>query len=243
MNKRNGSVEIYLDHHTITKPSATVLARMNDCFREKWGTVMAPHQKGQELFPMMDDALKRIDALLETPDSIDFILTQGGMDAQFKFFTSFYLDEIRPTCKNHLLTSSIEESPILLSLNRLEELDCVVKLLPVNEKGELCLDVLEEVLKTKTALVSLSWANRLTGVIQPIEQILQICHANGVKVHLNGNHVLGRLAIPWNDIDYLTFDGDKMGTPQGIGGLFQKRRFRETHQNVAALCGLAAAFE
>jgi len=234
-------VEIYLDHHTIRRPSAAVVAHMNDCFCNKWGTALAPHQKGQELYPVIDDALKRVYALMEAPEQIHFVLTQGGFDAQFKFFVSFYFDEIRQTGKNHVLSSSIEEAPILLSLNRLEELDCVTKLLPVNEKGQLCLDALEEALKTKTSLLTLSWANRLTGVIQPVEEILKICHAKGVKVHLNGNHMLG--SIPWSEIDYLSFDGDKIGTPQGIGGLFQKRLPRESNQNVAALCGLAVAIE
>jgi cysteine desulfurase len=241
MNKISGSVEIYLDDHTITRPSAAVVARMNDCFREKWGTVLAPHQKGQELYPVIDEALNRIYALLETPEQIHFALTQGGFDAQLKFFVSFYLDEIRQTGKNHVLSSSIEEAPILLSLNRLEELDCVIKLLPVNEKGQIRLDALEESLKTKTSLLTFSWANRLTGVIQPVEEILQVCHAKGVKVHLNGSYMLS--TVPWNEVDYLSFDGDKIGTPQGIGGLFQKKKPRESNQNVAALCGLAVALE
>jgi cysteine desulfurase len=238
-------MQIYLDHHTISRPSTAVIERMNLYFREKWGTVLAPHQKGQELYPAIDEALKKIYALLGASDQTHFILTSGGLEAHFKFLLSFYLDEVRESGKNHFLTPCIEEAPILLSLSRIEELDCVAKLLPVNEKGQLKLDALEEALKTKTSLLTLSWANALTGVIQPIEAIVKLCHAKGVKVHLNGSHAIGKIGISLEDtqIDFFSFDGDKIHTPQGIGGLFQKKKPKESNQNVAALAGLSVALE
>jgi cysteine desulfurase len=237
--------EIYLDHHTISRPSPAVIERMNHYFLHKWGTLSAPHQKGQELYEDVDSALKKLYGLLGATDRSHFVLTSGGPEAIFQVLINFYLDEIRETGRNHLLTTSIEEAPILLSLSRLEQLGCVTRLLPVDEKGVLKLSALEEALKPKTALLSISWANALTGVIQPITDIVRICHAKGVKVHLNASAMVGKLPISFEElgVDFLTFDGDKIHTPQGIGGLFQKTKPHESSHHVAALSALSLAVE
>ncbi len=237
------SKEIYLDHHTISRPSSTVIERMNDFFREKWGTLSAPHQKGQELYADVDIALKKLYALLGASERSHFILTSGGAEAMFQLFMNFYLDEIRETGRSHILTSSIEEAPILLSLSRLEELGCITKLLPVDDKGRLKLD--DEAFKPKTALLSLSWANALTGVIQPVQEITTLCHAKGVKVHLNASAMVGKLPISFEElgVDFFSFDGDKIHTPQGIGGIFQKKKPHESSRRVAGLAALSLAVE
>jgi cysteine desulfurase len=237
--------EIYLDHHTISRPSPTVVERMNLYFREKWGTLSAPHQKGLELYGDVDAALKKLYTLLGASERSHFILTSGGQEATFQMLINFYLDEIRETGKNHLLTTAIEEAPILLTMSRLEELGSVTRLLPVDEKGCLKLEALEEAIKPKTYLLSLSWANALTGVIQPIQEITQRCHAKGVKVHLNASSMMGKLPISFDEleVDFLSFDGDKIHTPQGIGGLLQRTKPKQSSHHVAALSGLSLAIE
>ena len=237
--------EIYLDHHTISRPSATVIERMNHYFLHKWGKLSAPHQKGQELYEDVDAALKKLYSLLGATDRSHFVLTTGGTEAIFQLLVNFYLDEVRESGRNHLLTTTIEEAPILLSMSRLEQLGCVTRLLPVDEKGLLKLSALEEALKPKTALLSISWANALTGVIQPISEIVRICHSKGVKVHVNASSMVGKLPISFEElgVDFLTFDGDKIHTPQGIGGLFQKTKPHESSHHVAALSALSLAVE
>ncbi len=237
--------EIYLDHHTISRPSPAVIERMTEYFRHKWGTLSAPHQKGQELYEDVDAALKKLYHLLGASDRSHFVLTAGGSEAIFQLLINFYIDDIRETGRNHLLTSSIEEASILLSMSRLEEIGSMTRLLPVDEKGRLKLDALEEAIKPKTALLSISWANALTGVIQPLSEIVQICQAHGVKVHVNASSMVGKLPISFEElgVDFLSFDGDKIHTPQGIGGIFQRKKPRESSHHVAALSALSLAVE
>ena len=237
--------EIYLDHQTISRPSPAVIERMNHFYSKKWGTLSAPHQKGQELYEDVYEALKKLYRLLGISDRSHFVLTSGGSEAIFQLLLNFYLDEMRESGRNHLLTTSIEEAPILLSMSRLEQLNCVTKLLPVDERGVLKLSVLEEALKLKTALFSISWAHALTGVIQPLPEIIKICHAKGVKVHVNASSMIGKLPISFEElgVDFLTFDGDKIHTPQGIGGLLQRTKPHASSPHVAALSSLSVAVE
>jgi cysteine desulfurase len=81
--------------------------------------------------------------------------------------------------------------------------------------------------------------------MQPIPEIVEICHAKGVKVHVNASHAIGTWGVSlkeWN-VDYLTFDGDKIGTSQGIGALFSKESVKEGVMSAPALLELAGALK
>jgi cysteine desulfurase len=134
----------------------------------------------------------------------------------------------------------------------LQKLDCAVKLLPVDACGRIRKEVLEEAIKPRAALVSLSWASSLTGVIQPIEDLARICRAKGVKLHVDASAVIGKLFFRFKDaeIDYLTFDGDRFHAPKGSGGLFCRKEcplqplvMGSPNMNVAALVALGYAIE
>ncbi len=241
--KRGGTLEteiIHLDSHVIGKPLKNVLKIME----EKWGLLDTPHRQGIELYSAVNHALKIVEECTEGKGYY-FQLTPGGFFGMQHLFQHFYLEEVRQTGKNHFISSVIEEAPILKALDRMEMMGCGVKLLPVDTYGRINLNVLEESLRTKTSLLSISAVCALTGVMQPIPEIVQICHAKGVKVHINASHAMGAWRVSlkeWN-VDYLTFDGDKIGTPSGIGGLFSKNSIPESPMNASLVLACAEALK
>ena len=70
-------------------------------------------------------------------------------------------------------------------------------------------EILEEALRPRTSLVSLSWANGLTGVIHPVADLAEACQAKGVCLHVDASYAIGKHYFRFEDlnIDYLTFDG------------------------------------
>ncbi len=209
---------IHLDSHVIKKPLKG----------EKWGLLDAPHRKGIELYPAVDAALKTIVECMDG-DGYQFQVTPGGFFAMQHLLMHFYLEEVRQTGRNHFLSSVIEEAPILKALDRMEMMGCGVKLLPVDSNGRIDLKALEESIRAKTSLISISAVCAMTGVMQPVQEIIEICRAKGVKVHVNASHAVGTWGVSlkeWN-ADYLTFDGDKIGTLPGLGGLFSKESIKE----------------
>jgi cysteine desulfurase len=216
---------IHLDSHVVAKPRSSVLKALED----KWGLLDAPHRKGIELYPEVDEALKLISKCLDA-ESYQFHVTPGGFHAMQHLLMHFYLEEVRQTGRNHFVSSVIEEAPILKALDRMEMMGCGVKLLPVDSNGRIDLRALEESIRSKTSLISISAVCAMTGVMQPIQEIVRICHAKAVKVHVNASHAIGTWGVSlkeWN-VDYLTFDGDKIGTPQGMGGLFSKESIKDS---------------
>lgn len=216
--------KVYLDHHTATRPLPSAIEAMLPFLREQWGSTTAPHQMGQELFPALKKGTEAILQTLGARAEDRFYFFHSSEEAISHLYLSHYFDSIRNTGKNHILTTAIEEAPALMSLKRLEDLGCHGKILPVNSQGQLTRAVLEEALKPRTSLLSLSWANGLTGVIHPIADLAEACRARDVRLHVDASYVIGKLYFQLEDlgVDYLTFDGSLLHAPKGTGGLFVK---------------------
>ncbi len=248
----NRPLRIYLDHHTVTRPASSAIEKMLPFLREQWGAIEAPHQMGQELFPAVDRAASTIYDLLGAGVGEHFAFTSSGAEAINQVLFSTYFDCSRETGRNHFLTTAIEGASMLMPMKRLEQLGCASKILPVNQYGQLTREVLEEAIRPRAALLSIAWANSLTGVIQPIEEIAQICREKEVHLHVDVTTVLGKIFFRFQDsgIDYLTFEGGGIHAPKGTGGLLSRKEIPlspfimgSPHFNVAGFVGLAAAIE
>ncbi len=215
---------VYLDNHTATRPLSFAVDRMLSCFKEEWGAAWAPHQVGQTALASLQRSLKQIYESLGAQEEDGCILSANGAEAIKEVLFSTYVDVVRQTGRNHILSTVVEEAPIHLSIKRLEQLGCASKRLPVNAQGQLTREILEEALGSRIALVSLSWANGMTGVIHPLADLVQACKEKRVRVHVDATYVIGKLFFRFQDldVDYLTFGGHCLHGPQGCGGLLIK---------------------
>lgn len=215
---------IYLDNSTTTKPSEKSVGSMFQFFTDLWGTPSAPHMMGQELFPALEESYRSIYALLGAKENDTFVFTSSGAESVNNVFSSAYLDVTLPTGKNHYVTANIDEAPALMSVGRLEQMHCVGKMVEVNKEGKITAQAIAESITPRTALVSLSWANGLTGVVNPVAEISEICKQRGIALHLEATHILGKLFYELEDINpqFITFNGDNIHAPKGTGGLYIK---------------------
>ena len=215
---------IYFDNSTTTRPSEKAISKMLPFYSQRWGSPIAPHQMGQELFPPMEESLRAIYALLGAKESDNFVFTASGAEAVNHAIFSTYLDVTRHTGKNQFVTSRIDEAPSLMSLARLEQLGCVVKMAEADSTGKVTAAAIADVITPRTAMVSLSWANGLTGVIHPIAEIAALCRDRGIVLHLDASHVLGKLFFRLDEIapHLVTFSGELLHAPQGTGGLYMQ---------------------
>ena len=167
--------------------------------------------------PDCTNALKSIYDLVGAHPDDHFYLAKDRAEAINHVLYSFYLDEMTETGHNHFLTATGEDAPIVLTLERLERVGCFGKRCNPEE--------IERYITPRTGLVTLSWAQLLTGVIHPIEDIAAICQSKGVKLHVDATPILGRVFFRFQDlpIDYLTMDG----------GVFVKKE----HELKPLICG------
>jgi cysteine desulfurase len=212
---------IYLDHHSATRPCAAALERMNPYLQDHWGASFAPHRMGQELIAALDTRCQMIYDLVGAKESDRFVFTSSGAEAINQVFWSIFVERARKEGKTHIIISHLEDAPTMQCAKRLEELGCTVKIAPINEAGLIDVEKLSELINPRTALISVTMAHGLTGVIQPIHEISEIAREKKVLLHLDATYAIGKYSFNF-DSDYLTFSGDRIHSVKGSGGLFAK---------------------
>lgn len=201
-------ITLSLDAHETHQTSMSVIERMEAALQEK-----SPYYTLDSLYDLVGAALK---------DTFSF--TSSSAEAINQVHWTAYLELARKEGKCHFLTTAVEEAATLQSLKRLETLGCTAKIAPLDKNGCVDLEKLPEFLTPRTALFSLSLASGLTGVVQPIEEIVEMAHAAGVLVHVDATYALGKLYAPFQTgIDYLTFGGSGIHSIKGSGGIFAKQ--------------------
>lgn len=213
---------IYLDAHSATRPCTAALERMTPYLQDHWGASFAPHRMGQELISALDGRYQMIYDLVGAKEADRFIFTSSGAEAINQVFWSVFLERARKEGKTHLIVSGIEDAPTMQCAKRLEELGCTVKIAPVNSNGEIDVEKLAELINPRTALISVTMAHGLTGVIQPIDEIVKVAKEKGVLLHFEATYALGKIPMDELKGDYLTFSGDRIHSVKGSGGLFAK---------------------
>ncbi len=213
---------IYLDNSMTTRPSIQAVSRMMPFFSDIWGSPSSPHQGGQEPVPAITESYRSIYDLLGAKETDDFIFTSSGAEAVNQVILSAYFDQVATTGKNQLITSHIDEAPAIMAIGRLEKLDCVGKMVYPDQRGQITAHIISEAISPRTAMISLSLANGLTGVINPIADIAALCKERGIALHLDATHVLGKRYMEVADLgaDFITFNGEQFHAPKGTGGLW-----------------------
>lgn len=209
-------MKIALDHATHPLPTKSLLQRARS-----FSSYFEKEPSKSEL----EEAYTAIYNLVDVDHKEHFIFTSGGSEAVNHVVFAAYIDITRKNGKNHFITSKADEASTILAMSRLQEVGCSFHMAPLTIQGQVTPQSICETLTPRTALLSLSYANALTGVIQPIEEIASICKERGVLFHVDFSQALGKKKVSFKDCgaDILTFHGQHLGAPAGTGGLF----FRE----------------
>ena len=173
-------------------------------------------RKGKNI---IDNARENISKLINSNKN-NIIFTGSATEAINMLFRNF----------DTIVVSSVEHLAVLSS-SRSDHI------IPVNQDGIVDLNMLELYLKklvknNKKILVSVMWVNNETGIIQPIEHVVEIAKKFGCLVHCDAAQALGKIKINLEEIelDFLTLSGHKIGSPTGIGALIYNDKIDLTPQ-------------
>ncbi len=162
------------------------------------------------------------------------------------------------TKSTRLIVSSIEHPSVSEAAQRIRQLGAKVDLVEVNQQGILSVGHLQELLKNPANLVSVMSVNNETGVVQPLEQIAEVCVEHEVPLHTDAVQAIGKSAFDFSalSLSAATLTPHKFHGPRGIGGLilksgleiqpcffggFQQLGTRPGTEDTALVAGFAAA--
>lgn len=246
---------IYLDHNATTPVLPEVAHRMAEVTAMGPLNPSSPHRGGDAARDVLDASRESVAALL-------------GCDPERLYFTGSGTEANNAVLRHGayggaILTTEIEHSSVIASAESLGETGVPVRFMQVSRAGRVEPEAVEEMLERTVAdgpvgLVSVQWVNNETGVIQPIEEILEICQRQGVPLHVDAAQAVGKLPIDLAalPVDFLSMTGHKIHAPAGVGALFarapirpwmpggdQERGHRGGTENLIGIAGLGAAAE
>ncbi|MBU4259177.1 MAG: cysteine desulfurase NifS [Proteobacteria bacterium] len=247
---------IYVDNNATTKVAPEVLQEMLHYFSEFYGNPSSMHSFGGQVGLKLKEARAKIANLIGAePDEILF--TSCGTESDS---TAIRAAIISNPDKKHIITSRVEHPAVKNLCEYLSKNGYRVTFVPVDREGRLDLDFLYRNLSDDTAIVSTMWANNETGVIFPIEEIVQVVKERGIVFHTDAVQAVGKVPVDVRkvEVDMLSISGHKIHAPKGVGSLYirkgtkyspfligghQEKGRRGGTENVASIIGLGKAGE
>ena len=251
-------MHVYADNAATTKMSAVAINAMLPYFDKVYGNPSSLHSVGQEAKEALDAARETVAGCLGCePREIYF--TSGGSEADNQAIISAARFGARKN-KKHIISTAFEHHAVLHTLNKLEKEGYDVTYLDVSKGHNITAQQVEEAIRPDTCLVTVMYANNEIGSVLPIAEIGAVCKAKGVLFHTDAVQAAGHIHIDVKaqNIDMLSLSGHKFHGPKGVGALYarrgiplvnvieggaQERGKRGGTENIAGICGMAAALK
>ena len=216
---------IYFDNNATTCVAPEVRDAMMPFFNDLYGNPSSMHAFGGQVAKHTKEAREKIAAFINAEPS-EIIFTSCGTESD-NMAIHGSAELLGPQAK--VITSRVEHPAVLGPCRRLKDLGFREVEIPVNNVGQLDLDAFREALKGHgPAIVSIMWANNETGVVFPMEKIVEIAKEAGAVIHTDAVQVAGKLPIDVKKLplDMLSISGHKLHAPKGIGIFYLRRGTR-----------------
>ncbi len=251
---------VYLDNAAATRLDERVLEAMRPYLFETYAVATSQfgYSPGIEARDALEAAREKIAAALGASPE-EFIFTSGGTESSNMALKGVAM-ALREKKGRHIVTTRLEDFPVLYSARALEKQGFTVTYLNVDEYGRLDLEQLRQAITPQTILVSVQAANQEIGTLQDLKAIGQICREKGVLFHTDAAHTFPRLPLDVRQlpVDLVTVTAHLIHGPKGVGGLylrqgtpftkwldggFQEFNLRAGEENIPGVVGFAKAVE
>jgi len=227
--KTNGKPLIFLDNAATTqKPQSVIDATSHFYSRDNANIHRAAYELAERATRAFEGAREKVRDFIGAADAKEIVFLRGTTEAINLVAQSYGRKHIG--AGDEIVITTIEHHANIVPWQLLaEQTGAVLRVAPVNDRGELILDQFASLLGGRTKLVSVGHVANSLGTINPIEQIIAIAHSFGVPVLVDAAQSTPHMPVNVTalDVDFLVFSGHKVFGPTGIGALYGKSALLE----------------
>jgi len=221
---------VYLDNAATTQKPQVVLDAIQRYYTEQNSNVhRGVHYLSQLATREYEGARVKIQRFINAAESHEIIFTRGATEGINLVASSYGRKFVHEG--DEVIISAMEHHSNIVPWQMLcEQAGAKLRVIPINERGELLIDEFEGMINSRTRLVALVHLSNALGTINPVKRVIDIAHSHDVPVLIDGAQATSHLKIDVQelDCDFYVFSGHKVCGPTGIGVLYGKSQWLES---------------
>jgi cysteine desulfurase/selenocysteine lyase len=227
--KIRGKDLVYLDNAASCQKPNAVIDAISDLYRHDYANIhRGVHTLSVRSTDKFESARSKVKDFINAASDKEIIFVRGATEAINLVAQSYGRTNVQ--AGDEILITAMEHHSNIVPWQLLcEQTGAVLKVAPINRKGELIYEAFEALLSDKTRLVAVSHMSNALGTINPVEKIIAAAHARNVPVLLDGAQAIPHMKVDVRalDCDFYAFSGHKLYGPSGIGALYGKQALLE----------------
>ena len=228
--KVNGKKLIYFDNAATTQKPEVVINALSDYYRQYNANIhRGLHTLAERATAAYEDTRKTVQQFINASEAEEVIFTSGTTESINLVANAYGRKFLHPG--DEVIISGLEHHSNIVPWQLIcQEKSALLKVIPIDAKGDIDLEAFKKIITDKTKIVAVNHISNSLGTINPVREIVQIAHDSGAIVLLDGAQATAHVDIDVQelDCDFYAFSAHKLYGPTGVGVLYGKRKLLES---------------
>ena len=223
--KVNNKSLIYLDNASTTQKPKTVIETIQNYYESTNSNIhRGVHHLSQKATEEYEKSRETIQHFIGAKSSKEIIFVRGATEA-VNLVANSYVKPLLSEGDNIIISQMEHHANIVPWQIIAKEKKIKIRVVPINNDGELIIDEIDKLIDEKTKFISLNHVSNSLGTINPIRKLIQKAHQNDIRIMIDGAQAVQHMKVNVAelDVDFYCFSGHKMYGPTGIGILYGKK--------------------
>lgn len=225
----NGHPLIWLDNGATTQRPKQVIDRLSYYYEHENSNVhRGAHTMAARSTDAYENARQTVADFIGAPSKDNIVFVRGTTEGINLVAQSYVKPLLQPG--DEIIVSLLEHHANIVPWQLIaQETGAVIKVIPVDESGQLILSEYEKLFTKRTKFVSVTHVSNVLGTITPVAELIAIAHAHGVRILIDGAQSVAHIPVNVSalDADWFVFSGHKIYAPTGIGAVYGKKELLE----------------
>lgn len=228
----NNKPLIYLDNASTTQKPLTVIEEIKDYYESTNSNIhRGVHHLSQKATDLYEKSRERIQKFIGAKSSKEIIFVRGATEA-VNLVANSYVRALLSEGDNIIISQMEHHANIVPWQIIAKEKKAEIRVIPINNLGELILEEIDSLIDDKTKFISLNHVSNSLGTVNPVQELIQKAHENDIRIMIDGAQAVQHMKVDVSqlDVDFYCFSGHKMYGPTGIGILYGKKEILDKMQ-------------